>query len=136
MLKSESAGVLAASDACLAILKNISMFKTTYLNKVFDYMASGRPTILAIDGVIRKVVRGAKGGIFVPTGNPQALAQAVRELSRDYNMARCMGEQARAYVAKNFNRQKHAQVFFELLKNIGSSNDQSGHFVRADSYRS
>ena len=37
------------------------MFRTTYPNKVFDYMAAGRPTILAIDGVIRQVVDAAGG---------------------------------------------------------------------------
>ena len=35
---------------------NIKMFRTTYPNKVFDYMAAGRPVVLAIDGVIREVV--------------------------------------------------------------------------------
>ena len=60
--------VLAASDVCVAILKNIKMFTTTYPNKVFDYMAAGRPTVLAIDGVIRQVVEAAEGGIFVPPG--------------------------------------------------------------------
>ncbi|MEM7315652.1 MAG: glycosyltransferase family 4 protein, partial [Planctomycetota bacterium] len=35
--------LLAASDACVACLQNITAFKTTYPNKVFDYMAAGRP---------------------------------------------------------------------------------------------
>ncbi|MCX8107549.1 MAG: glycosyltransferase family 4 protein, partial [Verrucomicrobiae bacterium] len=48
--------VLAASDACIATLRNVPMFRTTYPNKVFDYMAAGRPVILGIDGVIRDVV--------------------------------------------------------------------------------
>jgi hypothetical protein len=56
-------GFLAASDACMATLKNIPMFKTTYPNKVFDYMAAGRPTILAIDGVIREVMPRLKGKV-------------------------------------------------------------------------
>ncbi|HEY9088277.1 MAG TPA: glycosyltransferase family 4 protein, partial [Anaerolineaceae bacterium] len=47
---------LAAADACLAILKPLEMYKTTYPNKVFDYMAAARPVLLAIDGVVREVV--------------------------------------------------------------------------------
>ncbi|MFW5714665.1 MAG: glycosyltransferase family 4 protein, partial [Brevefilum sp.] len=54
---------LAAADACLAILKPIELYKTTYPNKVFDYMAAGRPVILAIDGVIRQVVEDADAGL-------------------------------------------------------------------------
>ena len=72
--------VLAAADVGLAVLKNIKMFGTTYPNKVFDYMASGRPTILVIDGVIREVIQNADGGIFVPPGDAIALAQAVRTM--------------------------------------------------------
>src|SRR5262249_55244077 len=62
--KSRMPEVLAAADVCVATLKNIPMFTTTYPNKVFDYMAAGRPTVLGIDGVIRSVVEAAGGGIF------------------------------------------------------------------------
>ena len=60
--KSEIPIALAAADACIAILKPIDMYKTTYPNKVFDYMAAGRAVILAIDGVIREVVEDAGAG--------------------------------------------------------------------------
>ena len=75
--------VLAAADACLATLMNIPMFTTTYPNKVFDYMAAGRPTLLAIDGVIRAVVEEAGGGLFIPPEDPDALARAVIALRDD-----------------------------------------------------
>ena len=60
--KDEMAEALAAADACIAILKPIEMYKTVYPNKVFDYMAAGRPVLLAIDGVIRDVVESAQCG--------------------------------------------------------------------------
>lgn len=66
--KSEMPAVLAASDACIAILQNIQLFRTTYPNKVFDYMAAGRPTLLAIDGVIRDVIDAAHGGYLFLLG--------------------------------------------------------------------
>ena len=47
-------GALAGADACVAILKPIEMYKTVYPNKVFDYMAAGRPVLLAIDVVVRE----------------------------------------------------------------------------------
>jgi len=119
--KTEMVSFLAASDACLAILKNIPMFKTTYPNKVFDYMAAGRPTILAIDGVIRKVIEESGGGIFVQPGNPKEIAGEVSELSSDAKRAQKMGLKARAYVEQHFNRQIHAQAFSELLLNLVGS---------------
>jgi lipopolysaccharide/colanic/teichoic acid biosynthesis glycosyltransferase len=114
--KEEMPAVLAASDACVAILKNISMFRTTYPNKVFDYMAAGRPTILAIDGVIREVVESARGGIFVPPGDSRFLAGAVRRLKEGPMLAKRMGASARAYVEENFNRRRQAEDFEELLQ--------------------
>jgi glycosyltransferase involved in cell wall biosynthesis len=61
--KSEMPQVLASANACIAILKPIPLYATVYPNKVFDYMAAGRPVLLAIDGVIREVVESAGAGI-------------------------------------------------------------------------
>lgn len=116
--KSEISEVLAASDACLATLKDIPMFRTTYPNKVFDYMAAGRPTILAIDGVIRRVVEAANGGVFVPPGDDAALADAVLSLSQDGQRAKALGRAARAYVVEHFNRHQHAAQFLELVQRL------------------
>ena len=116
--KSEMRDVLAASDACVAILQDIPMFRTTYPNKVFDYMAAGRPTILAIDGVIRQVILDSHGGVFVPPGNARALADAVLRLYREPERAQAMGKSARAYVVEHFNRADQARDFAELMERL------------------
>lgn len=112
--------VLAASDACVAILQDIPMFRTCYPNKVFDYMAAGRPTILAIDGVIRQAMEEAQGGIFVPPGDDEALAAAVGALAADPKRARAMGGAARTYVLQHFDRRQQAEQFATLLRGLGS----------------
>ena len=81
--KSEMPDALAAADACIAILKPLEEYKTTYPNKVFDYMAAGRAVVLAIDGVIREVVEAAQCGYFVEPGNASALANAICKLASD-----------------------------------------------------
>ncbi|MEW6258732.1 MAG: glycosyltransferase family 4 protein [Thermodesulfobacteriota bacterium] len=113
--KMQMPAVLAASDACIAILKDIPMFRTTYPNKVFDYMAAGRPTVLAIDGVIRQVIEAAQGGIFVPPGDDAALAAAVCRLADNPAQARAMGLAARSYVVKHFCRRDQAEAFTRLV---------------------
>ena len=118
--KSEIPEILAASDACVATLKNIPMFRTTYPNKVFDYMAAGRPTVLAIDGVIREVIEKAGGGLFVPPGDDVALASVISDMSKDHRFARQMGSAARVYVAKHFNRNQQANEFVELANRLAS----------------
>lgn len=120
MPKTDIPAILAASDVCTATLMDIPMFKTTYPNKVFDYMAAGKPTILGIDGVIRDVVEAAEGGIFVPPGDDEALAIAVLELHKDSSRTAQMGKSARNYVETHFDRYQQAQTFSELLKNVAT----------------
>lgn len=113
--KLEMPVALAAADACIAILKPIEMYKTTYPNKVFDYMAAGKPVILAIDGVIRQVIEDAGGGLAVQPGDPQALAQAILRLADDPALAHHMGLQARAYVEANFDRITLAEMLMQIM---------------------
>lgn len=116
--KNNMAEVIAAADACLAILKPIELYKTTYPNKVFDYMAAGRPVVLAIDGVIRTVVEDAGAGFFVQPGNPQSLAQAVRLLTANPTAARAMGLKGSLYVQQHFNRADLAEQLAVLLEGV------------------
>ena len=117
--KSEMPSILAESDVCLAVLRDIPMFRTTYPNKVFDYMAAARPVVLAIDGVIRQVVEAADGGIPVSPGDPVAMANAVRTLHADRRRSEQMGQSAREYVIKYFDRNQQARQFGELVHQVG-----------------
>lgn len=128
--KSEMAELLAASDVCVAILQDIPMFRTTYPNKVFDYMAAGRPTILAIDGVIRQVVEEANGGIFVAPGDDEALAKAVLELSHNPEQCRAMGASACAHVVKHFDRRLQAEQFAQLTRQLAQSHKRAATLYR------
>jgi glycosyltransferase involved in cell wall biosynthesis len=114
--KHDMTDVLAASDCGIAILKPIPLYGTTYPNKVFDYMAAGRPVVLAIDGVIRKVVEDARAGVAVPPGDARALADAVRGLAGDPSAARKMGSRGRSAVERDFSREEQARELERLVK--------------------
>jgi glycosyltransferase involved in cell wall biosynthesis len=118
--KSEMNAVLAAADACIAILKPIEMYKTTYPNKVFDYMAAAKPVLLLIDGVIRQVVEEAQCGIFVEPGDPQALADQLKIMHNNVDNTKRMGKNGREFVEEHFNRSvlaaKMEKVFYSLVE--------------------
>jgi len=118
MSKNEMPTALAAADICLAILKPIELYKTTYPNKVFDYMAAGRPVVLAIDGVIREVVDEAGGGIPVPPGDATAMAAAIQQLWVHPEIRQQMGLSGRQYVETNFDRAKLADRLAELVVEV------------------
>lgn len=113
--KRDMPGVLAAADITVATLKDIPMFRTTYPNKIFDYMAARRPVVLAIDGVIREVVEAGRGGLFVQPGDPQALADAVLYLQQRPEEVLEMGISAHRYVCAHFHRDQHAADLTELV---------------------
>ncbi len=119
--KLEMKEALAAADACLAILKPIEMYKTTFPNKVFDYMAAGRAVILAIDGVIREVVVSANAGIPIPPGDPQALSAAIQALASDPSKCERLGQNGRKTIEEKFSREELAENFTALLESIRRS---------------
>jgi len=94
------------------------MYKTTYPNKVFDYMAAGRPVLLVIDGVIREVVEKAGCGIPIPPGDARALAQAAVKLADNPELAAKMGAAGRRAVEKDYPREKYANQFALILEEM------------------
>lgn len=118
--KTEMGQALAASDVCIAILKPIPLYATVYPNKVFDYMAAGRPVVLAIDGVIRAVVEEARAGIFCPPGDPEPLAAAILKLSQNPDTVQSMGICGRKYVEDNFDRAALGEKLAKILETLGA----------------
>ncbi len=116
--KREMPAVVAAADACLAILQDIPMFRTTYPNKVFDYMSAGRATVLVIDGVIREVIEASGGGVFVRPGDDAALAESIRALANNPARAHAMGESARAYLLANMDRRAKLAETLDMLTGL------------------
>ncbi|MGD0574166.1 MAG: glycosyltransferase family 4 protein [Anaerolineales bacterium] len=118
--KMEVPEALAAMDCGIAILKSIPLYGTTYPNKVFDYMAAGRPVVLAIEGEIRKVVEAAAAGIAVTPGDPQALACAIRKLADTPGEAREMGKRGRSFVESHFDRPRLAALMEHVLVEVAA----------------
>ena len=116
--KKEMPLVVAASDVCLAILQDVPMFRTTYPNKVFDYMAAARGTVLVIDGVVRDVIESSGGGVFVQPGSDDGLAKTILELSNDPQRVRQMGLNARAYLVEHLDRRDKLNDTLRLLESL------------------
>jgi len=119
--KQNMPGILAEADVCVAILQNIPMFKTTYPNKVFDYMAAGKPTLLVIDGVIREVIESAKGGMYIQPGNVESFVSAVIWMVEHREEAVEMGRSAREYVRRHFDRGVQAKEFSDLVTTLANT---------------
>lgn len=122
--KNEIAAVLAGANACIAILKPLELYKTTYPNKVFDYLAAGRPVVLVIDGVIREVVEQAHAGIFVKPGDPAHLTEVLRYLASNPRAAREMGMNGRKFIEDNFNRLSSSNSMLSLMQDMRDEHER------------
>ena len=110
--------IVASANLCLAILQDIPMFRTTYPNKVFDYMAAGRATVLVIDGVSRELIESSNGGVYVQPNDDAALAQSILALFNDPARVKQMGVDARAYLVKHLDRRDKLNETLGLLKTL------------------
>ena len=110
--------IVASADACLAILQDIPAFRTTYPNKVFDYMAAGRASIIVIDGITRELIESSQGGVFVKPADDAMLAQKILGLARNPEQVKEMGANAREYLVKNLDRRDKLSETLGLLEKL------------------
>ncbi len=117
--KTSMPAITRACDVGLAVLQNNPTFRTVYPNKVFDYMSCARPSLLAIDGVARKLVcDDAQAGLFAEPENAKAIAAALRQLADDPGMCVRMGESGRAWVLQNASRSGLAEKYLGILSQL------------------
>jgi len=116
--KNRMAEVLAAADVCIAILKPIDLYRTTFPNKVFDYMAAGRAVVLAIGGVIQDVIEQEGAGLAVAPGDPVELAAAITRLADNPDLTKTMGKSGRVAVEARYNRIKFAAQLSLLMEDM------------------
>lgn len=111
--------VINACDVGSAVLQRNPTFRTVYPNKVFDYMACERPTLLAIDGVARELVCDrAQAGVFAEPEDPAAIAGAIRQLAADPAGRAAMGRQGRAWVLANASRDVLARRYLAIMEEL------------------
>lgn len=116
--KEEMGGILSRADVGLAILKPIELYKTTYPNKVFDYMAAGLPVLLVIDGVIREVVEKAKAGIFAEPGNVDDIVNKINYLYDDKEKLSIFARNGQNYIRENFSREKLSKDLLKIMEEL------------------
>jgi glycosyltransferase involved in cell wall biosynthesis len=108
-----------AANVGAAVLQNNPTFRTVYPNKIFDYMACGRPTLLAIDGVARQLVcEEARTGVFAEPENGPAIASAIRRLADNPAECREMGARGYEWVVAHASRRALATRYLHLMTEV------------------
>ncbi len=108
--------VLAAADACLVPLRKLPLFEGALPSKIYEAMACARPIVLAVDGEARQLIAQQAGAaLYVEPESPTALAQAIRQLRDQPELARQLGERGREFVKAHFDRDQLVASLEERL---------------------
>lgn len=110
--------LIAAADVGLHTSRRLDISAGTLPVKMFSYMASGRPVVIAIEGEAARLVLEAQAGLVVPPEDPTALAQAILTLRADPALRAACAQHGRALVEGRFSRQALAMQLERLLLQV------------------
>lgn len=101
--KSAVYGVLGEAHAFIVTMRNLDLYKHGIsFNKIYDYLAAGRPTVFGSNAA-NNPVDEAQAGLSVPPEDAAAMAGAIRRLMAMTPEARtAMGLAGRRYVEAHF----------------------------------
>ena len=117
--KKEMPGILKEVDVALVPLRKLDIFKGAIPSKIFEALAMKKALLLGVDGEARThfIDRG-KAGLYFEPENVNALVGSVRTLAEEPSKIIEMGENAREYVRKHFDRNTIANNFIQELEAI------------------
>ena len=109
---------LGAMDATIVHLRPHPVFKTVIPSKIFENMAMGVPMVYAVEGHSADIVRTARAGVCIPSGDPQAMAETVIDLASNPEKRRQLSENAIKAVAQQFSRRVKAEEMAHVLETL------------------
>ncbi|MBF0166167.1 MAG: glycosyltransferase family 4 protein [Alphaproteobacteria bacterium] len=105
-------------DVALVHLKNAEAFAEVIPSKIFEAMGMGLPLLLAApEGEASAIILEDKAGLWVPAGDPQALAQAVLKLKSDPDLRQKLAEQSLASAVLH-SRERQAEDMIAVLDRV------------------
>jgi colanic acid biosynthesis glycosyl transferase WcaI len=112
---------LGAADV-LVITQRKAVKDCVFPGKLLYYMAAGRPILAAVseNSEAGSFINRHRVGLVVAPEDPQALASGVRALRAQPQLAREMGEAARAITERMFNRDVVLEKFERILTELAS----------------
>jgi glycosyltransferase involved in cell wall biosynthesis len=103
--RSDAPRMLRCADLLLLPNRQGAFFTMNLPNKLFDFLASARPIVVAGEGESAEVVRRAGAGLVVAAADSAALAEAVLEVAAlDETTRNTMGKSGREYVLARYDR--------------------------------
>lgn len=85
---------------------------------LLESLALGVPVVSRRIGGIPEVIQDRVSGLLVPTGNPDALAEACFAILRDHRLAKTLAEAGTKVVAEDYSSSRNAADVLELYRSL------------------
>lgn len=106
---------LAALDVSIVHLRPDPVFRTVIPSKIFETMAMGVPLVMAVEGESARIVADAGAGRCVPSGDAEAITEALRSLRADPTARTAMGARGVEAVGARYSRRRLAEAALQTL---------------------
>jgi glycosyltransferase involved in cell wall biosynthesis len=111
---------VSAADVCLSPLKRNRHHDTTFANKIFQYMAGGKPLVVSNCPPQQRVVENENCGLVHNAGDAEDLASCILEIYQNAELAGQMGKNALNAVTERWNWQKTAGPLLALYRGLSA----------------
>jgi len=88
--------------------------------KIFEYMASGLPTVTIARAPLDEIVRAEREGLHFREGDEADLARVLERLAGDADLRARLGAQARTRVVESYSWARHCEQLEGVLRRIAS----------------
>ena len=108
--------VWSLCDVALVHLRDADAFREVIPSKMFEALAMELPLLMVLPrGEASEIAERERVGLWVPPGDPEALAQAARTLARQPELCRGMTSRT-TEIAEKYSREKQARRMLAVLR--------------------
>ena len=111
---SELPSFIRGSNVCVIPSKSTPKTEITPHNKLFDYMALGKPIVASRLGEISRVVQDGTSAILVRPGDDLELSKALLAVLQDENLSRNLGLSAYELFRGKFNWDEQSKILLSV----------------------
>jgi len=114
-------GFWEASYLTFWALHHNELDKMRFQAKLYEALASGTPSVIAVDGLMSEFLAHTKTGLTVLPGDVDAMVAAIQQLLEDSNAYQSMSKRGRDYAAEHFDAEIQVSAYEGVLENVANS---------------
>lgn len=118
LAKQDMPKIWSAIDISFIHLKKSDLFTTVIPSKMFEAMAMELPTIMGVNGEARDILEKSESGLYIEPENVDEFILAIETIISSKELREKMALKGRSFVSENFDRDKLAKNFLEIIKKV------------------